>query len=50
MRLRIKASGLGPDRVRGAGGFTPNRTRDVREATKTFPDADSVSMLRELGV
>jgi len=36
--------------VNGGSGFTPNRTRDIREATKTFPDAASVTMLRELGV
>lgn len=36
--------------VNGGSGFTPNRTRDVREAVKTFPDVNSVNMLRELGV
>jgi hypothetical protein len=36
--------------VNGGSGFTPRRTQDVREATKTFPDVNSVTMLRELGV
>jgi hypothetical protein len=36
--------------VNGGSGFTPRRTGEVREATKTFPDANSVAMLRDLGV
>jgi len=36
--------------VNGGSGFTPLRTQEIRQATKTFPDAASVTMLRELGV
>ncbi|WP_246002178.1 hypothetical protein [Allorhizocola rhizosphaerae] len=36
--------------VNGGSGFTPQRTQEVREVTKQFPDATSVGMLRELGV
>ncbi|HEX6683996.1 MAG TPA: hypothetical protein VF062_14425 [Candidatus Limnocylindrales bacterium] len=36
--------------VNGGSGFTPQRTQEVREVTKTFPDAASVTHLREMGV
>ncbi|HZM74665.1 MAG TPA: hypothetical protein VFC19_03005 [Candidatus Limnocylindrales bacterium] len=36
--------------VNGGSGFEPNRTREVREAAKSFPDVNSVTLLRELGV
>jgi hypothetical protein len=36
--------------VNGASGFLPGTLAQVRQATRTFPDADSVSYLRTLGV
>ncbi|GIH08953.1 hypothetical protein Rhe02_70200 [Rhizocola hellebori] len=36
--------------VNGGSGFTPNKTQEVRELTKSFPDQASVDLLRSLGV
>lgn len=39
-----------PPLVNGAGAFTPTTLAEVREVTQSFPDPDSVSYLRSLGV
>lgn len=39
-----------PAVVNGASGFTPTSLAEVREVTASFPDAESVSYLRALGV
>lgn len=39
-----------PPMVNGAAAFTPQRQNAIREATVTFPDADSVALLRATGV
>lgn len=39
-----------PPVVNGASGFLPERLAEVREVTASFPDAQSVSYLRSLGV
>jgi hypothetical protein len=36
--------------VNGGSGFTPMKTQEVRELTKSFPDQASVDLLRSLGV
>jgi hypothetical protein len=36
--------------VNGGSGFYPTRQQEIREASKTFPDAASVTYLRERGV
>jgi hypothetical protein len=36
--------------VNGGSGFTPRKTQEIREAAKAFPDVNSVTMLREMGV
>ena len=39
-----------PAIVNGYGGFTPKAQHEIREAVKGFPDAASITYLRELGV
>jgi hypothetical protein len=39
-----------PLMVNGSAAFTPARQAAIREATQRFPDADSVAMLRAIGV
>ena len=39
-----------PKIVNGGGSITPSRLREVRRTALDFPDARSVSLLRELGV
>lgn len=36
--------------VNGGSGFTPRRTQEVRELTKSFPDSASIDLLRQMGV
>jgi hypothetical protein len=36
--------------VNGGSGFYPTRQQEIREASKTFPDAASIAYLRERGV
>jgi hypothetical protein len=39
-----------PKIVNGGSGFTPRRLAAIREATRTFPDEDSIALLRSIGV